>query len=29
MDLLTERLLQLEDALMGRFQVAGEWVSRG
>ena len=29
MDLLAERLQQLADELMGRFEVVGEWVGRG
>ena len=29
MDLLTERLQQLADELMGRFQIAGEWIGDG
>jgi hypothetical protein len=28
MDLLAERLQQLADELMGRFEVAGKWVGR-
>jgi hypothetical protein len=29
MDLLGERLQQLADELMGRFEVVGKWVARG
>ena len=28
-DLLTERLQQLADELMGSFQIAGEWIGDG
>ncbi len=29
MNLLAERLQQLADELMGRFEVAGEWIGQG